>query len=344
MSKDSFILKLILIAIISCSINKYSSAGYLFAEDKNQPLNFAEGTNWIKQDTSRVKDFDVIFIHPTTYLDLNNPDNDSLNDDAINQQNQTTILRQAMVFSESCNILAPYYRQMSMACLNLPADSQNIYFQKAYQDVEAAINYYLNHLNNNRPFFIAGHSQGSSMIKEYLYQKHDSIAKTNLVAVYAIGYTFTADTIDQIGIALSESASQIPALITWNTIMKGGDSPVINSGATCVNPLTWTTTTDSIGASENAGALINMGNDSIRMSMQWIDQFTGAQINHNGALVISDLDETILNQLDLSMGENVFHSYDYDFFYQNLVENVNLRCETYLSKSDSIIRSCETFK
>jgi hypothetical protein len=295
------------------------------------PLDYSMSDNWIPFDTAVSFDFDVIFIHPTTLFEVV-PKNDDLQDGTVDLLSYKSLTRQASVFAQSCNIYAPYYRQMSIGCLGLGDDSLKPYFQLAYSDVEAAMNYYLDSLNNNRPYFIAGYSQGSLLLKEYLYKNQHKIDKDKLLAIYAMGYTFTADTIDSIGIDLSANPKQIPALITWNTISEGGVSPVIFDNATCVNPLSWDTIRTFVNSSYNNGARIKFGNDSIDYVVRWEDNFTGAGINDKGALVIKTLPDSILNQLDASMGPNVFHSYDYDFFYENLVENVAVRCNAYNTK------------
>lgn len=299
---------------------------------RTKVLDYSYSRNWLVFDASNSKDFDVIFIHPTTFFNLDEAMNDDLTNKAVNQQKMISLQRQASVFSEQCNLFAPYYKQMSMACLFLPVDSQKKYFENAYADVEAAMNYYIDSLNQNKPYFIAGHSQGSDMLKEYLYRNSNKLDPNLLVAIYTIGYTFTQDTIDAIGIALSEYPEQVPALITWNTIGDGGQSPVVNNGACCVNPLTWSTDTSYVDSRKNLGANVQFGNDSIALSNRWVNHFSGARINEEGALVIDNLPESLLNQLDNSMGFNVFHSYDYDFFYQNIVENIKVRAQSFHSE------------
>ena len=64
-------------------------------------------------------------------------------------------------FETAGNVYMPYYRQISLASLGNPNVSDLLKVPKA--DVREALEYYLQHHNNGRPFIIAGHSQDSNV-------------------------------------------------------------------------------------------------------------------------------------------------------------------------------------
>jgi hypothetical protein len=102
---------------------------------------------------------------------------------------------------------------------------------------------------------------------------------------------------------------------------------VIVSDTRCVNPLTWTTDETFVSAVKNPGAVIQMPNGSIKR----IPHFTGAKIDPvQGGLVIPT--PSIDSDLRHGMEPGVYHGYDYDFFYENLRENVTVRCNAWLKK------------
>jgi hypothetical protein len=146
-----------------------------------------------------------------------------------------------------------------------------------------------------------------------------------------VGYTITAKDIKHIGMPLAVKADQLGGIITWNTVGKDGKSPVLNPGALCVNPLSWTDSPIEQAKSKNIYAYIL---DKKNNKMLKIAHFTSAKIDKRGALVIPT--PTILNQLSMNMGREVYHEYDYSFFYANIVENVAKRCKAWQKKNSNI--------
>jgi hypothetical protein len=59
--------------------------------------------------------------------------------------------------------------------------------------VEVAFNYYIDNLNQGRPFILAGHSQGTMALIDLIKNRfgNDPELRDRLVAAYFIGYTVT---------------------------------------------------------------------------------------------------------------------------------------------------------
>ena len=106
---------------------------------------------------------DVFFLHPTTFTQKGAQSwNADLADVNLNvKTDYTTILYQASAFNE-CRVFAPRYRQAHLRAYFVNGTEAAHAFDIAYEDVKAAFNYYLEHYNNNRPFIIASHSQGTT--------------------------------------------------------------------------------------------------------------------------------------------------------------------------------------
>ena len=100
----------------------------------------------------------------------------------------------ATLFEESCNVFVPYYRQAGMRYANeIAKKTGNIDAALAglsYTDIKAC--------NNGRPFIIAGHSQGSAMVryvlKNYFSEHLDYYQR--MVAAYPIGFAITKDDLE----------------------------------------------------------------------------------------------------------------------------------------------------
>jgi DUF3089 family protein len=292
-----------------------------------QKIDYSKKSSWLRAEKNPKKAFDVFFVHPTTYMNDKDGMNARLDNKKANEGAESAYQRQATVFKEMCNIYAPRYRQASIKVLSLPEKDRDKYLNIASVDVHKAFKYYLKHYNNGRPYIIAGHSQGSQVIRTILLKYGSLVDKQKLVAVYAIGYTFTAEHLKKMGLPLAVKADQTGGVIVWNTVGKNGKSPVVEHGALCVNPLNWTNSHVEQAKSKNLYARILLGNGKFHK----VPHFTATQIDKRGTLVIPT--PSIIKQLQMGMGLEVYHGYDYDFFYGNLVENVALRCKSWQRKN-----------
>lgn len=284
--------------------------------------------HWSIRDNNPTKKIDVFFVHPTTY---GPPSNGHLIADLDNEKlnritDRDTVQWITSAFADSCNIFAPRYRQMNIEVLKKGGEKE--YIQTPVSDIKSAFKFYLNNLNNGRPFILAAHSQGSYVTRNLMLENPQLIDKNKLVAAYLPGWTFTDKDIADLGLKLSGKPDQTGCLITWNTIGPGGISPTVKKGALCVNPLSWNTETKEFPASDNIEAKIFITeNKTLR-----VKNFTAARINAAGALEVPTPPKEVLQQLNMSLGQEVYHRYDYDFFFFNVKENVKERCEAYLKK------------
>src|SRR6185312_12193654 len=132
---------------------------------------------------------DVFYIYPTLDFSPSNWNADIYNKHLNNRIDRTVMRVQAGVFNGSCKIYAPRYRQGTLACFYDKEGDGKKALELAYQDIRAAFQYYIKHYNNERPFIIAGHSQGTLMAYKLLQEFIDTTAlHKQLVAAYLIGY------------------------------------------------------------------------------------------------------------------------------------------------------------
>jgi DUF3089 family protein len=294
--------------------------------------DYSDNKNWSIICDSVTQKIDVFFVHPTTYgPPANGNFIANLKDKELNRETDLYCIdRITAAFSKSCNIYAPRYQQMNIEVLSMSDDKINSYLKIPVSDIKAAFKYYIDNYNNGRPFILAGHSQGSDVIQTLLVNNSDLFEIEKIVAAYLPGWTFTDELIKKTGLELATSPSQTGGIIVWNTIGPSGKSPILKDGARCVNPLTWTTDTSDYPYSMNLGAqILFTDNEDIRIS-----NFTSAKINNYGGLEIPMPSTEITNKLNMSMGPDCFHSYDYDFFFYNVEENVSLRCSEYLKNNE----------
>ena len=103
---------------------------------------------------------DVFYIHPTGFFEKEwNSDMDKSR--SAYERTEIMLGNQASAFNESCNIYAPEYRQATYYSFFDRDGNGTKALDLAYYDVENAFDYFIEHLNNDKPFIIASHSQGA---------------------------------------------------------------------------------------------------------------------------------------------------------------------------------------
>lgn len=298
---------------------------------------YGQNENWIAQADQKLQfQADVFYIYPTVYFS-STPDNMKLDDLELREKAKGVYLEQASVFFKSANMFAPYYPQMSIACLTLPQEEHDKYYSIAYSEVKKALLYYLENLNQGRPFILAGHSQGSILSIDLMKELFDDQElQEQLIAAYLIGYSVTAEDLEnypQLKIAQGETDNGV--IITYNTQAPNTTgSPVLLPTAACVNPLTWTTQNTLAPESKNLGAVFF---DKNHIALPDQAHYTNAQIDpETGALVASTPNPDDFYTAGKSFfPRGVYHANDYQFFYRNLEENAQKRIKAYFLKKQN---------
>ena len=108
------------------------------------------------------------------------------------------------------------------------------------------------------------------------------------------------------------------------------DSLMIPAGThtLAINPLNWKTDSTPAGKEENLGACFIDYSGNI---ITEIPQLTGAYIDPQcGALKVPDVTPEEYPPVLSIFSDGIYHLYDYQFFYRNLQENVEVRLNAYL--------------
>ncbi len=221
--------------------------------------DYGETHAWITPFESQYP-VDVFYVYPTV------SHNESGNMDVMNEEDralaQGIFAAQASLFQGNANIYAPYYRQMSTGAK--VSDDPNVLatelpeFKEGASDVQSAFRYYIEHLNQGRPFILAGHSQGSMALIELIKSElgNDVSLREQLVAAYLIGYTVTDEDLRISRLHAAEGADDTGVVITFNTQSPASvGGPMLLAGAHCINPLSWKTDDTPCEATLNKGAV-----------------------------------------------------------------------------------------
>ena len=274
-------------------------------------------------------DVDVFFVYPTIYSKKQSPENPwiaDVNDEKLNKKiAASTIQYQSSVFNGSAKVYAPLYRQAHLGIyyaddLKLKVEA----LEFAYQDVRKAFKYYLDNFNNGRPIIIASHSQGTthatSLIREFFDGQK---LQEQLVAAYLVGMPIREKSFDSI--IPCETPGEVGCWVSWNTYIRDYYPPAHDfwyNEAVSTNPLSWKRDSTYVSWGSNKGGILKnfkkirpgLSDAQNKDQMVWINKpkFFG----------------------NFLIGWDRYHVVDYNLFYLNIRENVELRVENYLKKKE----------
>ena len=146
------------------------------------------------------------------------------------------------MYSGNFNFFSPYYRQCSLESFisdSLVAERVPL----AMDDVKRAFRYYIEHLNNGRPFVLAGFSQGAIGVVEILKSMDDS-AFARLVAAYVIGWKVTDEDLASTShIVPAKDSDDVGVTVCFNSVRSPQCAiPLISAGnRLAINPVNWCT-------------------------------------------------------------------------------------------------------
>ena len=314
--------------------NAYSDPALWFAQPKLPgPSPVLWQPDGMVADTAKY-DVAVFFVHPTSYLNKAHW-NAPIDDPQARQLGAMLVRANASVFANAAEVWAPRYRQATVGAFlsDLPAARQAL--DLAYADVAQAFDAFVAAQPPGRGIVLAGHSQGSFLIKRLL---KDKIAGTPLarriVAAYVIGWVVdtrrdlpgmglpACTTPQQGGCAISylsfaDDAEPATMRQAYERFASPVGAPVAAPHYLCSNPLT-----GGIGGTAPASANLGGIVPDLKLEHAKVTPgLVGAACNADGSLRIGagpDMGPFVLP------GGN-YHVYDYALFWTNLKRDFGVR-------------------
>ena len=302
--------------------------------------DYSQKTSWYKI-SEITKDVDTFYIYSTMYFGANegDPDYATLDNAEMMAGINFEHAIKSSVFEESTNLFIPLYRQSSMKYAAEVFLKDGIIEAALtgipYDDITAALDYYFENYNNGRPFIIAGHSQGSAILRlvlKHYFKEHPDYYK-RMVAAYAIGYPITKDDLaanPHMKFATGETDTGV--IISWHAEGPKNveanvpiPSVAILKNGVAINPLNWKLDETYAPASENLGSIVldeKTGETEIR------DIEGDAQVCLARGTVVTNAKAVPNEMVDLA-GPQCFHQDDYSIFYNNIKDNVAKRIAAY---------------
>ena len=315
------------------------------------------------------KEVDVFFIHPTTYFGKENWNADIHLSGPKELIDELVIPGQASAFAPFANVFAPRYRQATFYSFWDGASNSRQALQVAYDDIATAFQYYMEHLNQGRPFFLASHSQGTILGMRLLEEYIDPTPiHKKMIAAYLVGFRFPRDKFENAfkNVIASNRSTDLHSVIAWDTYEEGGRAFLrldkseywykneagewywekrAKKKPLCVNPVSWTQSLGKAYKSEHLGGVFVELERSIRPREFWSEEAVGViakglskpykdlletRCGPDGLLYITK-PQPLQFRLFLIPGGN-YHNYDFWLFYMNIQENVKERITAYFEK------------
>ena len=203
--------------------------------------DYTQTEYWFEGGDAQARAYDVFYIVPTCVFDWQDAEGNLCHwMDPENPAHRASVdgpIRLARgIFADEANFYAPYYRQITIESWCESAEVIDARFETAYADIEAAFRYYLRHLNQGRPFVLAGHSQGGKAVIALLCREMDEQTYARMIAAYALGYPVRTE--DQSPwLVPAAGADDTGVLITFSSVSSPDKlTPLLSGSRAAINP------------------------------------------------------------------------------------------------------------
>lgn len=237
-------------------------------------------------------DVDVFYIHPTGFFEkVWNSNMDKTR--SAYERTEMMLGNQVSAFNDSCNIYAPEYRQATYYSFFAKDKDGTKALDLAYEDIESSFDYFIENLNDNKPFILMGHSQGALHSHRLIVNKiQGTELQKRFICAYAIGYMIPEKHYDSMFtlIPASQSAIDTNCIISWSTVVEGfkrerektvfwtpsgWSTELMKQKIVSINPFSWQDNNDWEEAPVNHSSVITKS-----PNFDFADRLS---INHSGA-------------------------------------------------------------
>lgn len=220
------------------------------------------------------------------------------------------------IFYENFNMYAPFYHQYTFESIKLDSIHFDTVYAKVSKEACEAFDYYMEHFNNNRPFILAGFSQGAMLTLDILRHMTDEQFE-KMIVCYAIGYRLSAKDIEHPHIKPAQGECDKGVVVSFNSVQsrEGIWKFVASDAATCINPINWKT--DSTPT--------NFTFDGTKNEIH-IDQQTNVLIvKTDSPSYYYDFYKKAPVFLELGVNPDNLHHWDLFFYTKNIHDNALIR-------------------
>ena len=291
------------------------------------PENIPDEISTFNFDKNK-KEADVFFIYPTLIDSKNQREwnSDIWDEDIRNDVINRPVKYQASAWLDAGNLYVPYYRQAHIRVFNdkFRVDGDKA-LNLAYNDIKEAFSYYLENFNNDKPFIIASHSQGTVHAKRLISEFIDGKElQKKLIAAYLVGIKVFEDEFKNI--KPMNSPDETGGFVTWNTF-KFNKYPRKDNyenwfkGGVTTNPITWDDSKETKKDLHKGLLYRDLKIFSQNIDIKLIDGIVWSSIpNVPGKILL----QTVRS----------YHFADINLFWVDIRENAKLRVDQWFKKNN----------
>ena len=319
--------------------DRLTGARKLFPALEGEPLDYTDEAHWLVIPEI-VREVDTIYVYGTTHAEGDRTAVIPADDAVMQTIAREEYFRNCGIFEESTNVFVPYYRQSSPAAVKGKTlhEREEVYKGVSRTDLFGALDYYFLQENGGRPYILAGHGQGSSLLKLVLekYMKKHPEYYDRMVAAYLVGTVVTDRDLEAWPhLKFAQGEEDTGVIVSWNT-RRAGDpgTTIVPSGenALVINPLSW----------ERRGAYASLDrNPASRLK----DPAAGRYriLRPGVADAVADMQQGVVwttpmlpfpldeaGAEDALFGAGNYHDEDYAFYYGSVRDNVKKRIRSFL--------------
>lgn len=284
------------------------------------------------------KSVDVFYITPTCIWDWTGQDGTTYHHMDVTDSSQRAAVDAsaalaANLFSPHCNFYCPYYRQITMESWMVEPEETERRYVTAYEDIERAFDYYMQHFNEGRPFILAGHSQGAKTVIELLKHKLSTAQRQQLIAAYVFGFPITRQELeDYPALQPAQDSTDTGVIISFNSLADASaESPLFTGNVVCINPLNWSNDTTYVPASRNSGSVFFNGEQSDTLFYT-----VGARVDAAlHSLVVDGLnpDDYYIPSIATLFPKGNYHVQEINLYFLNVQRDIATRIKAFQQKN-----------
>lgn len=299
--------------------------------------DYSGKTNWLKRPapgSAHQSGVDVFFLLPT--LPCSSTDSSThtcaIDDSLMRKFAALSDSMQASAFDTVGDLYIPFYRQGNANyILQMNSNDRETFLNGIpATDVIAAFDEYITKNNDNRPFILAGHSQGSDILNILLkgYMKSHPDVYKRMVAAYVIGASVTREALADTNLHFATGPNDVGVIISYNTETPdfNGTNPLLVGHPVAINPINWSRDTTQATRAQSKGSRVMMNNVGLIDTTNFAD----AKLDTARGVVKCDIDPTKLASGSWPLG--ILHSNDYGLFYHDLEVNAKNRADLFIAK------------
>ena len=296
-----------------------SNNWYVFGQENNISKYIPRSLKKLELEDKKVA---VFYLHGAIYW---GPErwNTKINDSSNRLVESLILVNKVSSLSACCDIYVPKRRSAGLPAYADKTGSGEKAILLDYADAKAAFKVFLE-INEDKPFILAGHSSGSSLMALLINDFRTKDELKNLIVAYLPGAIIRNNHFENL--KGCESPEQTKCFLAWNTTMYD-TAPMYKDEKDlfCSNPISGEQGNEKIPFKKSLGAMSfsdyafsDIRNEKDRQ----LKKLNGYASCENGNLIIKD---TPLSQFPSRFFN--LHSYDYGLFYGDIMKDSLTRIE-----------------